>query len=333
MSIERTNVSASSVRERRVVVTGAAGFIGSTVVDQLLALGADVVGVDDFDPWYDPRSKRSNLTSALDRPNFVLHEADALDVIGDVLTPGDLVIHLAGRPGVQDSWGFGFADYSRRNIELTQRVFDEALAIGVERLVYASSSSIYGTSSAAGGDRIASPISPYGVSKLAGEQLAGVYAERGLDIVSLRYFTVYGPRQRPDMAMHRMFEAALPGESVFVRRGDGHQRREFTFVGDVAEATILSTVAPGAVGKALDIGGGESASLLEAMAQVERAMGPMRLETLPAPAGDPSATSADLDPTIAALGWLPSTSIAEGLAAQAQWHRNRARYDTLLDVG
>lgn len=332
MPMEVPNVPAQRVAEHRVVVTGAAGFIGSTVVEQLLALGAEVVGIDDFDPWYLPDRKRSNLVTAMEHTDFTLVEADAAQVVGEVFEPGDLVLHLAGRPGVQDSWGLGFTDYSRRNIELTQRIFEEALGVGVERVVYASSSSIYGGSSA-GDHRGAAPISPYGVSKLAGEQLAGVYAERGLDIVSLRYFTVYGPRQRPDMAMHRMFEATAENETVFVRRGDGHQRREFTFVGDVAEATILSAVAPGAPGRSLDIGGGESASLLDAIALVEQLAGPMRLETMPAPAGDPRVTAADLGPTTAALGWVPTTPLADGLAAQASWHRAQPTYDTVIELG
>ncbi|MEM8704809.1 MAG: NAD-dependent epimerase/dehydratase family protein [Actinomycetota bacterium] len=313
-------------------MTGAAGFIGSTVVERLLALGADVVGIDDLDPWYAPARKLANLTNARRNARFTLVEDDAASVVGDVLRPDDLVIHLAGRPGVQDSWGLGFADYSRRNIELTQRVYEEALGVGANRVVYASSSSLYGGSSA-GDDRRAAPISPYGVSKLAGEHLANVYGERGLDIVSLRYFTVYGPRQRPDMAMHRMFEATKPNETVFVRRGDGLQRREFTFVGDVAEATILSAVAPAAPGRSLDIGGGESASLLDAMALVEQLAGPMRLETLPAPAGDPRATAADLAQTTEVLGWVPTTSLVDGLTAQAAWHQDLPAYDTVIELG
>lgn len=333
MGIEQPNLPAPDLSGRRVVVTGAAGFIGSTVVDQLLAAGARVVGIDDLDPWYDPRAKRANLRAALAHPGFVLHEADAHEIIGDLLAPADLVLHLAGRPGVQDSWGPGFRDYSRRNIELTQRVFEEALGVGVERVVYASSSSIYGRSSAAGAARVAAPVSPYGVSKLAGEQLAGVYGERGLDIVSLRYFTVYGPRQRPDMAMHRMFEAALPGASVFVRRGSGRQRREFTYVGDVAEATVRAAVATGAAGRTLDVGGGESASLLEAMALVESVAGPMRRRARPIPAGDPQATSADLAPTSEVLGWAPSTALAVGLAAQGEWHRARVHDEALIESG
>ncbi|MEO0493546.1 MAG: NAD-dependent epimerase/dehydratase family protein [Actinomycetota bacterium] len=332
MTNERPNVPASRLAEHRVVVTGAAGFIGSTVVDRLLALGAEVVGIDDLDPWYLPARKIGNLESARQNERFTLVEADAAEVIGDVLRPGDLVIHLAGRPGVQDSWGLGFTDYSRRNIELTQRVYEEALGVGAERVVYASSSSIYGGSSA-GDERGAAPISPYGVSKLAGEHLANVYLERGLDIVSLRYFTVYGPRQRPDMAMHRMFEATKPNDTVFVRRGDGLQRREFTFVGDVAEATILSAVAPSAPGRQLDIGGGESASLLDAMAIVERLAGPIRTETLPAPAGDPRVTAADLAPTTDVLGWVPTTSLVDGLAAQAAWHAAQPDYETVIELG
>ena len=318
--------------EHRVVVTGAAGFIGSTVVDRLLTLGGDVVGVDDFDPWYAPERKRANLSDACAHERFTLVEADAFDAVGDIFEPGDLVIHLAGRPGVQDSWGLGFAASSRRNIELTQRVFDEALGVGVDRVVYASSSSIYGASSA-DGDRSAAPISPYGVSKFAGEQLAGVYAERGLDVVSLRYFTVYGPRQRPDMAMHRMFEATMPNRSVFVRRGDGRQRREFTFVADVAEATILSAVSPDAPGRALDIGGGESASLLDVLALVEGIAGPVRVETMPTPAGDPRCTAAELGPTTEVLGWMPTTPLADGLAAQAEWHDAVSAYDAVIELG
>ncbi|MEM9200682.1 MAG: NAD-dependent epimerase/dehydratase family protein [Actinomycetota bacterium] len=330
--MERPNVPASRVAEHRVVVTGAAGFIGSTVVDLLLALGADVIGIDDFDPWYAPERKHANLDAAISDPRFELVKADAGDVLGDLLQADDLVIHLAGRPGVQDSWGLGFTDYSRRNIELTQRVFEEALGVGAARVVYASSSSIYGDSSASGA-RGGAPVSPYGVSKLAGEQLAGVYGVRGLDIVSLRFFTVYGPRQRPDMAMHRMFEATLPNDSVFVRRGDGRQRREFTFVGDVAEATILSAVAPDAAGKALDIGGGESASLLDAMDLVERIAGPIRTESLPVPAGDPRVTAAELAETTATLGWVPTTSLVEGLHAQSAWHRSKPSFDTVIELG
>ena len=336
MAMEAPNVPAARVSEHRIVVTGAAGFIGSTVVDQLLSLDAEVVGIDDFDPWYDPDRKRSNLAAAMRNPRFTLVEADLGEVFGDVVQAGDLVLHLAGRPGVQDSWGLGFADSSRRNIELTQRVFDEALGVGVGRVVYASSSSVYGGSSL-GRERHPAPISPYGVSKLAGEQLAAVYGERGLDVVSLRYFTVYGPRQRPDMAMHRMFAATRSevGDrgAVFVRRGDGHQTREFTFVGDVAEATILSAVAPAATGRTLDIGGGESASVLDVIALVEQLAGPLRLETVPAPAGDPRGTAADLEPTVAALGWLPTTPLVAGLAAQAEWHRAEPAYETVIGLG
>lgn len=331
MAFDAENVPARRVAESRFVVTGAAGFIGSTVVDHLVALGADVIGVDDFDPWYDPARKRANLAAAMQNSRFALVEADAADVIGDVLEAGDVVIHLAGRPGVQDSWGLGFTDYARRNIELTQRVFEEALGVGASRVVYASSSSIYGASSD-GELRAPAPISPYGVSKLAGEQLAGVYAERGLDIVSLRYFTVYGPRQRPDMAMHRMFEATTPNDTAFVRRGDGLQRREFTYVGDVAEATILAAVAHGAGGRVLDIGGGESASLLEVMAAIEHLAGPMRTETVPLPAGDPLITSADLAPTVASLGWMPTTPLLDGLRSQAAWHRARPVYRSVADA-
>ena len=163
---------------RTILVTGAAGFIGSHLVERLLLLGCRVVGVDDFDPWYDSTQKRDNLAWASAQDDFdLIEEPLAIDGLRGILGAPSVVFHLAGRPGVQDSWGLGFTDYSRRNIELTQRVYEEALGVGANRVVYASSSSLYGGSSV-GDDRRAAPISPYGVSKLAGEHLANVYAER-----------------------------------------------------------------------------------------------------------------------------------------------------------
>ncbi|MEL6983846.1 MAG: NAD-dependent epimerase/dehydratase family protein [Actinomycetota bacterium] len=314
-----------------VVVTGAAGFIGSHLVERLLADGHAVTGIDDFDPWYDPAVKRANLAKALAHPRFTLVEGDLAgrpvsgidtDRLIDLFSDAKMVFHLAGRPGVQDSWGTGFGDYVERNVAVTQRVYEAALAGQVDRVVYASSSSVYGTTSAAEAERDTAPVSPYGVSKLAGEHLAGVYRARGLSVTSLRYFTVYGPRQRPDMAMHRLFRAAMADGQVFVLRGDGTQRREFTHVSDVVAATVAAGWRAEAAEATIDVGGGSSVPLLEVIDTIEQIVGaPVRLRTLPAAAGDPPATRADHEGLRQLLGVEPATDLVAGLTSQWRWHR------------
>ncbi|MEM7143219.1 MAG: NAD-dependent epimerase/dehydratase family protein [Actinomycetota bacterium] len=318
----------SSTRERSALVTGAAGFIGSHLVERLLAGGSPVTGIDSFDPFYDERTKRANLATSLSDPRFRLIEGDVGgDRGGDLIRSvrPDVVFHLAGRAGVQVSWGDGFAAACRSNIEVTQSVFEACLDAGVRRVVYASSSSIYGSSASSGGERIAQPVSPYGVTKLAGEQLAAVYRGRGLEVTSLRYFTVYGPRQRPDMAMHRLFEAArADGSAVFELRGDGSQRREFTFVGDVVEATCRAG-APDVPGDlTVDVGGGAVVSLSDVIALVGDIAGrPVRSRLAPLPAGDPTETRADTSEAARRLGWRPATSLRAGLESQWHWHHRR----------
>ncbi len=318
--------------QRPVVVTGAAGFIGSHLVEKLLAAGCRVVGIDDFDPWYDPATKRQNLVAALDHPRFRLVEVDlavrpdglAGDPLPDLLAGAEVVFHLAGRPGVQDSWGSGFSDYVDRNISATQRLYEAALAARVDRVVYASSSSVYGSTSASGARR-PSPISPYGVAKLAGEHLGEVYRNRGLAVTSLRYFTVYGPRQRPDMAIYRLFQAATSGGARFVLRGDGTQRREFTHVDDVVAATIAAGWRAEAVNSTVDVGGGSSTSLNEVISMIEWAVGgPVRLDRSSPVAGDPSLTEADHGAVNRVLGWQPTIELEQGLRSQWHWHRQSA---------
>ena len=310
-----------------VSVTGAAGFIGSHLVERLLQLGCSVIGIDDFDPWYDPTQKRRNLLDVVRNPDFELVDgALSRATAREVFSQSSIVFHLAGRPGVQDSWGEGFVESSRRNVELTQRVFETSLECEVSRVVYASSSSIYG--SGATSLEVSPeprPISPYGVSKLAGEQLAHVYRNQGLEVTNLRYFTVYGPRQRPDMAMHRMFESTKPDGPVFVRRGDGQQRREFTYVSDVVSATVAAGFVVAAADETFDVGGGSSVSLQEVMAIVENLSGAaMRTENVAAPAGDPATTVARTNKTRQILGWSPEVDLFEGLRWQCEWHRQKA---------
>ena len=215
------------------IITGAAGFIGSHLSEKLLELGENVVGIDNFDSWYDPKAKESNISSAMEHDSFSIFNENILSMdLSEILEPGDVIYHLAARPGVQDSWGRGFSASVENNVLATQKIFEAALTCGVRRVVFGSSSSVYGASATSELKSVA-PISPYGVSKAACEQLADVYRERGLDIGAMRYFTVYGPRQRPDMAMNRLFRAALPGTFRFPMRGNGSQRREFTFVKDI----------------------------------------------------------------------------------------------------
>ena len=299
----------------RAIVTGAAGFIGSHLSEKLLDEGYTILGIDNFDPWYDPEIKKANIHNCLLHDNFDLIDADirSIDFLS-LFKEGDTVFHLAARPGVQDSWGKGFADSVEINIFGTQRIFEAALHTGVRRVVFASSSSIYGASSTEL-ERKVHPISPYGVSKAACEQLAEVYRERGLDLVPLRYFTVYGPRQRPDMAMNRLFRAALPGSFRFPLRGNGNQRREFTFVKDVINATIAAGYAlKNSSSEAFDIGGGVSASLAEVMDVVEEITGTsIRVDQQPMAAGDPLITVASTESAKELLGWEATTSLRDGL--------------------
>lgn len=307
-----------------VIVTGAAGFIGSHLVERLLSDGYRVGGLDNLDPWYSPALKRANVAAAGKTPGYRFEAVDLLEESHQRLVArfrgAKAVYHLAGRPGVQASWGDDFADTLDQNVLATQRVLEAARDAGVSRVVLASSSSVYGDSAADGSSRVA-PVSPYGASKAAAEHLAGVYGRQGLDVVMLRYFTVFGPRQRPDMAFNRLFAACLDGPA-FRRRGDGTQRREFTFVTDVVAATVAAGTAPAdrVAGRAFDVGGGVVTSLSEVTASVAVVSGvrPRVLPTSPG-AGDPRLTMADLGPTTEALGWRPTTSLSDGLAAQWAW--------------
>ena len=302
-------------RMKRAVITGTAGFIGSRLTEKLLSKGETIVGIDNFDPWYSPQTKEQNLLTSLQNENFSLKKDDLLSVdLNSIFQEEDVVYHLAGRPGVQDSWGSGFSPSVENNILATQRVFEAALASGVKRVVFASSSSVYGASATSLSSEV-NPISPYGVTKAACEQLAQVYRFRGLDVMVMRYFTVYGPRQRPDMAMNRLFRAALPGDYVFPLRGTGAQRREFTFVEDIVDATIRAgSLEIEAVTEPFDIGGGVSASLSDVIDQVEQIVGSsIRVDHQPAAKGDPLITVADTEPAEKILGWRASTDLQTGL--------------------
>jgi nucleoside-diphosphate-sugar epimerase len=298
-------------------VTGCAGFIGSHLVERLLDAGHSVVGVDCFTDFYPRRLKERNLGAALDRVGFSLVEADVADLTPAFLEGVTGVFHLAAQPGVRTSWGEGFDVYVQHNLLATQRLFDACATAGV-RTVFASSSSVYGEAEGhpTREDAIPRPVSPYGVTKLACEQLAFTYgAGAHLNVVSLRYFSVYGPRQRPDMAFCRLVRAVLDRQA-FPLIGDGRQVRDFTYVGDVVRATMLA-MDRGRPGAVYNVGGGTPVALADAIEICQRLAGRrVRLRRAASVPGDPRTTSADTRRIRRELGWRPETALEDGLALQ-----------------
>jgi UDP-glucuronate 4-epimerase len=296
----------------RYVVTGAAGFIGSHLTEALQAAGHDAVAIDSFTDYYDPAQKEDNA-AAFDVSRLDLAEEElALDGF-------DGVFHLAGQPGVR-SFGTVFDDYVRRNLVATQRVFESAARAGV-RVVFASSSSVYGDAERypTPEDTRPQPISPYGITKLGCEHLADAYAKAfGLETVVLRYFTVYGPRQRPDMAFARIVDALARGAS-FELYGDGLQSRSFTYVADAVGATVAA-MERAAAGTLYNVGGGAEATMRDAIATLEELSGrTLDLVERPAAAGDVRRTAADTERIERDLGWRATTGLRDGLRAQWEW--------------
>jgi nucleoside-diphosphate-sugar epimerase len=299
----------------RYLVTGAAGFIGSHLGEALAAEGHEIVGVDSFTDYYDPERKRENAR------DLEVVEGDLLTADLEELLEGvSAVFHLAGQPGVRASFGPGFEQYVERNVQASGRLFEAAARRGV-RVVYASSSSIYGDAETypTPEDATPRPISPYGVTKLCVEHLAYAHARvTGLEAVGVRYFTVYGPRQRPDMAFTPLLEALADG-TTFRLFGDGSASRSFTFVGDAVDGT-LAAMAKGRAGEIYNVGGGEEATMAEAIALAESiSRRTLALERHGAAAGDVRRTRADVEKAARELGWAPVTSLAEGLGAQWAW--------------
>jgi UDP-glucuronate 4-epimerase len=294
----------------RTIVTGAAGFIGSQLSEALVAAGHEVVGLDCFTDYYEQELKEENARG-LDVRRVDLAE-DALD-----FSDFDTVFHLAGQPGAR-SFGAVFPDYLRRNVLATQRVFEAAVAAGVP-VVWASSSSVYGDAERypTPEDVTPRPKNPYGITKLCCEHLHDTYTRMfGLRAVALRYFTVYGPRQRPDMAFARVVAALARGEE-FELYGDGSQSRSFTYVGDVVDATIR---AAGAAPGIYNVGGGDEASMRDALALLEEVAGRQLAVTYgPAQVGDMQRTKADTTRIEQEIGWRATTSLREGLTAHWQW--------------
>jgi UDP-glucuronate 4-epimerase len=311
----------------RALVTGCAGFIGSHLSESLLEDGHEVVGIDCFNDNYGRPQKLRNLERARSWDAFDFVPIDlARGELDDVVADCELIFHLAAEPGVRLSWGSRFESYARNNVTATQHLLEAAKAVPERRLVFASSSSIYGQADRfpTPEDVIPAPLSPYGATKLMGESLVHLYhANYGLDVVSLRYFSVYGPRQRPDMAFTIFARALLDGASLQLFGGE--QTRDFTFVGDVVAATRAAGAGAGPAGTRLNIGGGSRVSLREAVATLERVSGrPADIEWTEKKLGDVRDTAADITRAHALIDYWPATQLETGLAAQWEWARDVA---------
>ena len=309
----------------KALVTGAAGFIGSHLVEQLLADGADVVGVDCFTDYYAREQKETNLTASRRHDRFSFVESRLQDADLDLLLHDTThVFHLAAQAGVRKSWGADFAVYTACNVEATQVLLEACTRTELTKLVYASSSSVYGDDGdmPMREDQRPQPVSPYGVTKLAAEHLCYLYwVAHRVPTVSLRYFTVYGPRQRPDMAFNRFLRAMLNGAAITLY-GDGEQTRDFTFVGDAVSATI-GAANRGAPGNVYNIGGGARVSVNQVLELMAACTGTRpRIEHHPTQKGDVRDTYADTTAARRALEFSPTVALKAGIEAEYKWISN-----------
>jgi nucleoside-diphosphate-sugar epimerase len=315
----------TAIAPRACLVTGVAGFIGSTLAERLLQSGHTVVGVDGFTDYYPRELKRRNLAELLGRPGFSFHEENLLSAdLAERLHGIDIVFHLAAQPGVRKSWGGTFQSYLDNNVAATQRLLEAVRGAAITRFVFASSSSVYGTATdlPVRETTLPQPISPYGVTKLAAEHLCSVYAHAfDVPAVSLRYFTVYGPRQRPDMAFNRFIRAILSGDEIELY-GDGEQTRDFTFVSDAVAATVAAaaTDLDAGAGRVYNVGGGSRVSVNHVIGLLERIIGKRAsIARHPAQPGDARDTYADCSAAGSDLGYRPAVALDAGLDAMVRW--------------
>ncbi len=303
-------------------MTGAAGFIGSHLSGSLIQKGFDVVGIDNFTDYYPRTIKETNITQLRGGNNFEFVEASLLEVdLAKLLDGVEVVFHEAAQAGVRASWGQNFKIYSDNNILATQMLLEACCRSPVKKLIYGSSSSVYGDTPdlPMKESSLPCPVSPYGVSKLAAEHLCFLYYKNfGIPAVSLRYFTVYGPRQRPDMAFHRFFKWALKNETIRVY-GDGQQTRDFTYIDDIVEANLLA-LEKGAPGKVYNIGGGSRISLERVIQIISEITGrQLKVDYQEKEKGDVRHTMADTTRAQRELHYSPKVSIREGLQAEYEW--------------
>jgi nucleoside-diphosphate-sugar epimerase len=306
------------------LVTGAAGFIGSHLCERLLADGWHVRGLDAFIPFYPRPVKEAALAECRKHPAFAFHAADLRDEpLGPLVADVEAVFHLAAMPGLPKSWT-DFDLYESCNVRGTQRLLEAVRGSKtLRRFVYASTSSVYGRFASGDESLPTRPVSPYGVTKLAAELLCHAYAaEQGLPLVVLRYFSVYGPRQRPDMGYHQFVNALLKGQPITVF-GDGLQVRGNTYVSDCVAATVAAVEAP--VGEIYNLGGGETASVWDILHKLEHLTGHKAdVRRQPARPGDQRFTFADTTKLTRQLGWRPRVGLDEGLGRQVEWQKTQA---------
>jgi nucleoside-diphosphate-sugar epimerase len=321
---------------KKAVVTGVAGFIGSTLAEQLLEDGVEVVGIDCFSSYYPLHLKTGNVRRLQNSDAFRLVETSLLDGVADAIDGADVIFHQAGQPGVRPSWGSTFESYSRENILATQRLLETIREVAPSaRLVYASSSSVYGEAErypTLESDR-PQPLSPYGVTKLAAEHLVGLYARNfGIQGVSLRYFTVYGPRQRPDMAFTRFIMRALTDRQIDLY-GSGEQIRDFTYVSDIVAANIAAATADVNPGSVFNVSGGSSVSVNEVLSTLEQIVGkPLKIQRHERALGDVLRTGGDSSLAREQLSWSPVVPLHEGLVRQVDWaSQNIDAYERAVD--
>lgn len=306
----------------KALITGAAGFIGSHIAEHVIAHGGEVIGLDCFTDYYPRSFKEANVSGLRKSPRFSLVESRIQDAdLAAILGRVTHVFHLAAQAGVRKSWGADFRHYTENNIEATQVLLEACVRARLERFVYASSSSVYGDEAAIPmrEDQLPRPVSPYGVTKLAAEQLCHLYhVNHGIPAVSLRYFTVYGPRQRPDMGFHRFLRAALAGEPIHLY-GDGLQTRDFTFVADIVAATVAAATR-GVPGSVYNVGGGSRVSINDVFAIMGRLVDkPLDIRKEAEQKGDMRDTYADTSRAQRDLGYRPSVTLEQGLGAELRW--------------
>jgi len=304
----------------KALVTGCAGFIGSTLADRLLAEGYEVVGIDRFSDYYPREIKERNLSGAIGHPHFTLIEEEILQM--EAFPGVDYVFHLAAQAGVRASWGKSFEVYTRDNVLATQHLLECYKNTGIKKFVYSSSSSVYGDAELPmREDRPVQPVSPYGVTKLAAEHLCYLYWKNyGVPTVSLRYFTVYGPRQRPDMGINKFIRAILNSEAITVY-GNGTQTRDFTYIDDIVEANVLAAMSD-VRGEVFNIGGGNRISVSDLIGAIEGVTGKSAIvKHAGEQKGDVKDTWADTRKAEELLGWHARIGIARGLERYVDWIR------------
>jgi UDP-glucose 4-epimerase len=316
----------------RALVTGCAGFIGSQLSERLLADGHEVVGLDCLTDYYPTSIKRANLEIARNHLRFKFIEADLVQVDLSSLVEGiDVIYHQAAQPGVRGSWGKSFDIYIRNNISATQRLLEAVKDRPLRKFVYASSSSVYGDAEAypTSEEALPRPVSPYGATKLAAEHLVSLYCRNyGLPTLALRYFTVYGPRHRPDMAFHRFIRSALESRPIEIY-GDGEQTRDFTFIADALDANVAAGDSAGS-GVALNIGGGSRVSVNQVIAILEELLDrKIAVRYSDTARGDVRHTSADTGRARELLGYSPQIDLRTGLAAEIAWVKGALDQDLL----